>query len=176
MIGRRTNVDVTEPLSFETERSAREATKKLRLLGRLDVEWALDYFAYSRGSIPNLPPLYLGAAGWDNLMVYHCRRSGIAVIDATRDVTAFHQNHSYYGMKECPSAQANLAQAPDPACFFGAHDASHWLKHGQVRSAWASPHYTNRIISNYPVARGWPKSVWFPFRLTARVLARAGYV
>lgn len=175
MVGQRTDVDVKEALSFEPENAAAEIREKLSQSGVLHEPRGLDYFAYLRGSIPALPPLYLGAAAWDNLMIYCCRRARVPVIDATFEVKVFHQDHTYCAMRECPSAQANLSLLPEPGCLFGANDATHWLDHGRVRNALSSRRYACRMISNYPLANAWPKSLRKPFRFTAGVLRRLGY-
>jgi hypothetical protein len=176
MVGQRMDVDVTEALSFDTPEAARVVHEKLCQSGVLHEPWGLDYFAYSRGSLPALPPLYVGAAAWDNLMIYFCRRARLPVVDATFGVTAFHQNHAYDATtRECPSARANRSLLPEPSCVFGAIDATHWLDHGRMRNALSSRRYAFRMISRYPVANAWPRPLRVPFRLAAAVWKRMGY-
>ena len=145
--------------------------------GVLHEAWGLDYFAYTRGSIADdLPPLYVGAAGWDNLMIFWCRRHHTPVVDATADVTIFHQNHANFGMRECSSAQNNLAvaKAIDQTFLFDATDASHWLSDGMLRTAAESRLRLARNISTFPIRHNWPHAVRRPFRAAARMARYLG--
>ena len=70
MIGQRTDVDVPDLLDFSSSRRTEQARVDMSKRGVLHAAWGLDYFAYTRGSIADdLPPLYVGASGWDNLMI-----------------------------------------------------------------------------------------------------------
>jgi hypothetical protein len=176
MIGQRTDVDVTEQIDFSSGQSVRAARADLEGRGVLHLAWGLDYFAYTRGSIPELPPLYVGAAGWDNLMIFWCRRNRVPVVDASADVTIFHQNHENFGMRECSSAKSNLAvaQSIDKTWLFDATDASHWLSEGVLRTAAESRMRLARNISTLPIRRNWPQSVRRPFRGVAKITRYVG--
>jgi hypothetical protein len=176
MIGQRTDVDVTELIDFSREEGVGRARADLNQRGVLHLAWGLDYFAYTRGSIPELPPLYVGAAAWDNLMIFWCRRYRTPVVDATADVTIFHQNHENFGMRECSSAQINLAlaQSIDKTWLFDATDASHWLSDGMLRTAAESRMRLARNISTLPIRRNWPHAVRRPFRAVAKVTRYVG--
>jgi hypothetical protein len=176
MIGQRTDVDVKEMLDFAPAADLKPVRADLIQRGELHAAWGLDYFAYVRGSIPKLPPLYVGAAGWDNLMILCCLRNRVPVVDATGDVRIFHQNHAYFGMRECASAQNNLAVAKsiDKAWLFDASDATHWLEGGVLKSAAHSPVRLARNISNLPIRRNWPLLTRRPFRLVAKIVRSVG--
>lgn len=176
MIGQRTDVDVKDLLDFTPGADLAAVRANLIDRGELHAAWGLDYFAYVRGSIPKLPPLYVGAAGWDNLMILCCLRNRIPVVDATGDVRIFHQNHAYFGMRECASAQNNLevAKSIDKAWLFDASDATHWLRNGVLKSAAQSPDRLARNISNLPIRRNWPLLTRRPFRLVARIIRSVG--
>jgi hypothetical protein len=76
----------------------------------------MDWFAFPKGMITDMPHFIVGRRGWDNWMVYHCRARGIPVIDATGFVRALHPNHDYNhvpeskgdGWKKCPESDYNL--------------------------------------------------------------------
>ncbi len=94
IIGRRWNLDVTEPLDFSPgwverlhERTHRE--------GALHVPAGSDYFIFPRPLFADMPDFAIGRAGWDNWTIYHARRQGWPTIDATPDVFIVHQNHDY---------------------------------------------------------------------------------
>jgi hypothetical protein len=94
VVGRRTDLDITEPLSSETNWSA-QLKDSVRNNGRLQIARNIDYFAFSRGLYPAMPPLAIGRFWWDNWLLWKARSLGVPVIDATSVVTAVHQNHDY---------------------------------------------------------------------------------
>jgi hypothetical protein len=91
---------------------------------RIDIETAtyqkmypgMDWFAFPKGMITDMPHFIVGRRGWDNWMVYHCRSRGIPVIDATGFVRALHPNHDYNHVPEsngcgwwkCPESDHNI--------------------------------------------------------------------
>lgn len=58
-------------------------------------EWALDYFAWSRGLATeiNPKPLLLGIPVWDNYFLHLLHLSNVQTIDCSAVVPAVHQNH-----------------------------------------------------------------------------------
>jgi hypothetical protein len=95
MVGRRTDIDITEPLSFELTSWTEQLKESARAKGRLQIARNIDYFAFSRGLYPAMPPLAIGRFWWDNWLLWKARSLGAPVIDATSAVTAIHQNHDY---------------------------------------------------------------------------------
>ena len=95
MVGRRTDLDVTEPLSFEATNWAAQLKESARTRGRLQIARNIDYFAFSRGLYPAMPPLAIGRFWWDNWLLWKARSLAAPVVDATAVVTAIHQNHDY---------------------------------------------------------------------------------
>jgi hypothetical protein len=94
LMGQRWDLDVTSPLDISGDWSARllaEAQSK----GQLHRPAGSDYFLFPASCYENLPPFTIGRAGWDNWMIYHARKSGFPVIDATHDIAIIHQNHDY---------------------------------------------------------------------------------
>lgn len=55
----------------------------------------IDYFIFPKGLFIDMPDLLVGRIGWDNWMIYHAKKSGYMVIDATETINAYHQNHDY---------------------------------------------------------------------------------
>ncbi|HYA16595.1 MAG TPA: hypothetical protein VEF06_03970, partial [Bryobacteraceae bacterium] len=98
------------------------------------------------------------------------------VVDATADVTIFHQNHAYGGTREGSSAQSNLAVAKsiDPSFLFDATDASHWLSDGILHTAAESRSRLARNISTFPIRHNWPQAVRRPFRAVAKITRYVG--
>lgn len=94
IIGRRWNLNVTEPLDFSPDWVERLRTRTHRE-GRLHVPAGSDYFIFPRHLFTDMPAFAIGRAGWDNWTIYHARHQGWPTIDATPDVFIVHQNHDY---------------------------------------------------------------------------------
>jgi hypothetical protein len=115
-LGRRWNVDVTEELEVDDGYEARVHALVAKS-GELALPDAIDYFVFDRaGPLTELPPFVVGRPGWDNWMIHRARSLGLPVVDATRAVTAVHQNHDYAHVPERsgyrwygPEASANFA-------------------------------------------------------------------
>jgi len=133
MVGQRTDLDVTDPLDFagDWETKLRErATSQ----GKLHRPTGIDYFIYNRDLWGPLPPFAVGRFTWDNWMIYRARQLRVPVIDASRAVTAIHQNHDYShaangfrGARFGPEARLNLALAGGQRHLFTIWDSTHVL-------------------------------------------------
>lgn len=97
MVGRRIDLDLTEPLDFDSENWAAQLKDSARTRGRLQIARNIDYFAFSRGLYPDpaMPPLAIGRFWWDNWLLWKAQSLQAPVVDATAVVTAIHQNHDY---------------------------------------------------------------------------------
>ncbi len=95
MVGRRWDIDITEPLAFDGPECAADLRTLAQRHGRKrTAEW-IDYFAFTRGLYgPDMPPFVLRVF-WDNWLVWKALDSGKPVIDASTAVLAVHQNHDY---------------------------------------------------------------------------------
>ena len=107
MVGQRWNVEIEQPLEFGSgwEGDLRRFVKQN---GELASSWAIDYFAFSRGWLSEIPAFVVGRPGWDNWMLYAARSQRISVVDATRLVMAVHQNHEASWNNEQPESLPNL--------------------------------------------------------------------
>jgi hypothetical protein len=94
MVGRRTDVDLTEPLSFSDGWTS-QLRERAQREGVLQIARSIDYFAFSRGLYPSIPPLAVGRFWWDNWLLWKARHVHACVVDASRSVLAVHQNHDY---------------------------------------------------------------------------------
>jgi hypothetical protein len=96
MIGRRWDIDITEPWDF-TQLNWELSLRSLTLQNgvKKGPNW-VDYFCFSRDVFyKKMPPLVIGRCWWDNWLVWRAKSQGAAVIDATAAVMAVHQNHDY---------------------------------------------------------------------------------
>jgi hypothetical protein len=96
MVGRRWDVEMREPLNFEsTDWEARLRSRVLREGKQRTPEW-IDYFVFPRGLYETkLPPFVVGRVFWDNWLVWKALDAKHPVIDASAAVLAVHQNHDY---------------------------------------------------------------------------------
>lgn len=95
MGGRRTDYDIEAPVDFSRPDWAETLRADVEKNGKLHGFTGIDYFVYPRGMFGEIPPFALGRWYWDNWLVYHARRLGGALIDASACVLAIHQNHDY---------------------------------------------------------------------------------
>ncbi len=150
VIGRRWDLTVEERLDFARGWDA-ELRRRLTRVGQLHDPAAVDYFVFSRGLWPEVPPFALGRTAWDNWLVFAARRRGARVVDATASVTCVHQTHDYShvpgGWTEVwrgPEAQKNLELAGGGAQLYTVHDATDILRGGRLWPALTPAHLRRR--------------------------------
>jgi hypothetical protein len=95
VVGRRLDLDLGEPLAFDTD--GWEASLRSRALeqGKMNIARSIDYFVFPRTLYPPLPEMALGRFWWDNWLIWKAHSVGAAVVDVTEVVLAIHQNHGY---------------------------------------------------------------------------------
>lgn len=95
LIGRRTNIDVTEPLDFNGD-WVTAVLRRAEEEGKLEAPWGSDFFAFPRGAgFSGIPPFAVGRPNWDNWMIAFARERSIPVVDLTPACVVIHQNHGY---------------------------------------------------------------------------------
>lgn len=110
LTGRRWQLDLDEPLNFENpewEPTLRTMVTERGILGR---EYSIDYVLFPKGLVKEMLPFAVGRPGWDTWLIYRMRTLGIPVIDATRVLTAIHQNHDY---SHIPGGDAKTYEGPE---------------------------------------------------------------
>ncbi|MBI2859918.1 MAG: hypothetical protein HYX91_00235 [Chloroflexi bacterium] len=110
VVGRRHDLDLAGPLDFSDPAWESRLQHQVKTEGRLHGVSGIDYFAFPRGQFKDMPPFAIGRPGWDNWLIYHSRSLGMPVIDATRVVTAVHQNHDY---SHHPEGEAGVWNGPE---------------------------------------------------------------
>jgi hypothetical protein len=95
MLGRRIDLAVTEPINFAAPAWGSELRHRAAHEGVLAARVCKDYFVFPQPLFAEIPPFAVGRGHWDNWMVYAARQQGLPVIEATKVVTAIHQNHDY---------------------------------------------------------------------------------
>ena len=95
MVGRRMDVDITEPLPLEVADWPERLRRLALAQGKLNIARSIDYFVFSHGLYATVPPFAIGRFWWDNWLIWKARSLGAAVVDASSVVLAVHQNHDY---------------------------------------------------------------------------------
>ena len=158
MVGRRWDLQVEEPLSFDP--AGRERLRRqLSTAGRRHPPAGSDYFVFRRGEFADMPEFALGRAGWDNWMIYAARAARLAVVDATDSVTIIHQTHDYGHLPggqphyRLPESEANLRLAGGQEMIFTLKDATWRLEPSGLRRQRLSPAGLARTVEAALAAR-----------------------
>jgi len=97
MSGQRWDVDINEEIDFDNPVWENKLREKIIETGELHGPTGMDYFIIPK-SLPDkikMPRLVVGRPGWDNWLIYRALSLKIPMIDATKVITAVHQNHDY---------------------------------------------------------------------------------
>jgi hypothetical protein len=158
MVGRRWDLEVEEPLSFDP--AGRERLRwQLEQAGRMHPPAGSDYFVFRKGEFADMPGFALGRAGWDNWMIYAARAARLAVVDASDSVTIIHQTHDYGHLPggqphyRLPESDDNLRLAGGREMVFTLKDATWRLGPFGLRRQRLSPAGPARTVEAALVAR-----------------------
>jgi hypothetical protein len=94
MVGQRWNLDITEPIDFESDWE-KSLIARLTHSGQLESPNGIDFFVFRRGMFEEVLPFVVGRPCWDNWLIYRARELRIPVIDLTGVLSVIHQNHDY---------------------------------------------------------------------------------
>lgn len=137
LLGRRWDMDITQPLDFNEDWQAR-LRASVRQQGSLHRPAGSDFFLFPRGCYAEVPDFAIGRAGWDNWMIYNARRARWPVVDCTPSVMIVHQNHDYRHLPggqshyNLPETHANTRMAGGEAAVrYTVLDSTHRLVDGR---------------------------------------------
>lgn len=94
VFGRRHGLEVEAEIDFHPGWQER-LRHRVRDEGQLHPIFSIDYFIFGCHQYQEMPGFVIGRPQWDNWMIYHARKQGWLVVDATPSVLAIHQNHDY---------------------------------------------------------------------------------
>lgn len=94
MAGRRWDLNLKEEIDFNQEWK-NNLKEEIKIQNNLHGFCGIDYFIFPRNLPISFPPLTVGRPGWDNWFIYYIRSKKIPLIDATKAITAVHQNHNH---------------------------------------------------------------------------------
>ena len=113
MVGRRTNLGLPGPIDCEKYRLRWRAAEAIRR-GELAHPCGCDYFGFTHGLWPEIPPYAIGRTTFDNWLIWSAVEAGDPVIDVTEAVTVVHQNHVSPNLARLgPDAKINLELVPE---------------------------------------------------------------
>jgi len=95
MVGQRMNLDLPQLQDFDSPQCEVRLRRLALDKGIYGGVGGIDYFVFTPGLYPSIPPLAVGRMAWDNWLIWSARSSKAPVIDATSVVLIIHQNHSY---------------------------------------------------------------------------------
>ncbi len=124
--------------------------------GQLRGPAAMDFFIFPRLHEFGMPPFAVGRVGWDSWLVWKCRRDRVPVIDATTDIAALHQNHSYSSLargcqhQKGPERTLNIRLAGGLANMLTLREASHELQAGRLAVPSGTRRWSARLATFSP--------------------------
>jgi hypothetical protein len=136
MAGRRWDVDIRQPVSFENSSWQEQVAQLVARNGKQRPSQWIDYFVFRRGLFHRqIPEFVIGRPGWDNWLLWFALHSGARLVDATAVVRAVHQNHDYAyhpqgekGVWEGDEAQENYQLLEAHRKYRTLDNASHLLQ------------------------------------------------
>src|SRR6266853_1780539 len=89
MVGRRCDVNITEPWDFSKPDWNERLRSMARERGKLRPAQWIDYFVFPRGLLhQQVPPFAVGRPGYDNWLLWKVRSMRVPVVDVTQVVLA----------------------------------------------------------------------------------------
>ena len=141
MVGQRWDFDLKEKIDFKNPEWEKKLKERILKEGKLHPETGIDYFIFKKGLFNNIPSFTLRTV-WDNWLLYSAWKNKAKIIDATKEVTIIHQNHSYFtkdGRKFDPwrtkEAKRNLKLAGGYGHCFTIRDATYILTESGIKKA-----------------------------------------
>jgi hypothetical protein len=165
MVGRRWDTDVTVPWNFDSPVWQAHLRQLVGLSGQQRDGFHIDYFVFNRGLFTQLLPLVIGRIYWDRWLIWKARSQRVAVVDASRAVTAVHQNHDYsyhpsgaLGVWHDEAARRNRDLAGGEPHLCANDDATHRLGPKGIEYNWGGWRHTIRtaaVLRPLLITRRW---------------------
>lgn len=165
MVSSRWDLKVERLLDFSDDWQA-GLMAELKRYGRRHPPAGSDVFVFPRTEFTQLPDFAIGRAGWDNWMIYHARRNGLAVVDASRAITVIHQNHDYSHLPEgkphydLPESQQNMRLGGGAGAMYTVLDSNKRLINGKITGAGKSLLHLSRRLELWLMPENQPRSGW----------------
>jgi hypothetical protein len=147
IVGERWDIDLDREVNPEEIRS-RAIETTAQQTGRLPGPHWIDYFIYPHGLLGTIPGMAISGGLWDHWIVGRALQNGAAVVDATRSLTAVHQNHPRPdSLSTEERRQYNLRAIGDSTTLATITNATHQLTSGgALRQTPASKRLFARVL------------------------------
>jgi|SRR5690242_3289840 len=139
MIGRRWDTPLAYQLDFQAENWETSLQDLATRTGTQQLQYAVDYFVFSRGLYDKMPPFAVGRVYWDHWLVWKARSMNVPVVDASADVLAIHQDHDHAyhagglrGVKTDVESRRNRKLAGGQMHLYTIEHATHRLVEGRI--------------------------------------------
>lgn len=183
MVGRRWDVEVTQPLDFSHPGWQEAIVQRAHQEGFQRLHYNIDYFAFRCGLYAQMPDLVIGRNWWDQWLVWQAGAAGVPVVDVSDVVCAVHQNHDYSyhpqgmaGVWGDEATQENFRRAGGWSHLHTIEDARYRLGHGGLqpnRGYWLVP-ARRRLRRVHKAVRTFCRTrLWHPFLDSTRSLRQA---
>jgi hypothetical protein len=183
MVGRRWDLDVSQPIDFSHADWQQMLVERARREGLQRLHYNIDYFVFRRGLFQDIPDLVIGRNHWDQWLVWKAGASGVPVVDASEVVCAVHQNHDYSyhpqgmaGVWYDEATQANFRAAGGFRRLHTIEDATFYLTPAGIRpnrSYWLAPS-KRRVRAARRAMRAFLRTrFWHPFLHATRAFRHA---
>ncbi len=155
VIGQRWDLDIRESMVF-TDGWVENLKQEVKTRAKLHVATGSDYFIFPRNEFLKIPQFAVGRAGWDNWMIYAGRRDHLAVVDATKSITAVHQDHDYSHLpggkihRFQPESLENISLMGGRHVVYSLLDANYYLENSSLRRTRMTRWKLVREISIFP--------------------------
>lgn len=154
MVGQRWNLDINESLHFSEGDWQKKLRAKIVNKGNLLGPSGMDYWVFPKNLPIDYPAFTIGRVVSDGWLIYKARLQKIPVIDATKAITAVHQNHDYPQKKKSSyklEVKRNIALAGGLKNVLTLRDAD-WIL---TREGLKKPSFPRRIFAELSLFYPW---------------------
>jgi FkbM family methyltransferase len=95
LVGRRIDVSVESLLDLGSADWYAKLWSRAQRTGTQRGDLCIDWFAFNRDLLADMPPFAVGRTRYDNWMIWKAADEGAAVVDATPFLAVLHQDHDY---------------------------------------------------------------------------------
>ena len=164
--GGRWGLDVEKPLNFSDPHWEEELKIGAQRDGSFHF-WGNDYFLFTRGLYPGMPPLAIGRGWFDGWLITKALSQGTPVIDASEVIFMVHQNHDY--------AHARAENYP---AMCQKEESKRNYELAEVSKGWVLLSCATHVLTPGGVkkARVWWRKIFFEFQLTRLYQGTAGRI
>lgn len=183
LVGKRTNLDITELIDFNNTFWEKELRERMVAEGDLQPPFGSDYFIFPKNTAWGFPDFAVGRPGWDNWIIFRARALQMAVVDSTEGMTALHQNHDYAHIPNGVSLMSydgpeaiknrNLVRGEDYS--FNLRDVTHQINGNSVQKASNFAHLQYRLRRQSVLANSNGLFTKFCLRLLSALLNHRHY-